>query len=244
MIKCIAVDDEPMALDILSEYIQKTGFLDLKATFRDTVDALNFLHDNSIDLLFLDINMPDLNGIQLIQSLPQPSPAIIFCTAYSEYAIESYNYEAVDYLLKPIQFERFIKAALKAKKKIDINSQKIEKTSPGFRTAEVVDKKYLMIKSGTELHKIFVDQIIYIEASGNYIILYFQDQKIMSLMSLKDVLELLPKQMFFRIHKSYIISFDHLKSLEYHEVKVGDVCLPVGGAYRESFRSWIKEKET
>jgi len=241
-ISCIAIDDEPVALDILEEYAEKTGFLSLKGKFRDALEGLTFIQQNPVDLIFLDINMPDFTGIQFARVLPTPHPAVIFCTAYSEYALESYDYEATDYLLKPISFERFLKAALKVKKQIEI----MQPTGSPIETKvaqPVKEDDYIFVKTGNETLKIMLPDILFIEGTGNYITIHTVKKKIMSLQSMQEILSHLPVDQFIRIHKSYIISFLHIRSFERHQVKLSeDTKLPVGSTYRQKFSEWISKK--
>ena len=220
--KCLIVDDEPVALEILRDYIAKIPFLECVETFRDPIKAIDFLKDNEVDLIFLDINMPDLTGIQFLKTLKSP-PLVIFTTAYSEYALESYDYNAVDYLLKPIEFERFLKAANKA--------HELFRRKPRIPVA----KEHVLIKSGTDFYKIKIKEIYYIQGTGNYVTFVTRGKKILSLMTMKDVLQILPRGLFFRIHKSYIINFHQVDRIEKEQVRIRGGTLPIGDSYRESF---------
>jgi DNA-binding LytR/AlgR family response regulator len=226
--KCLVVDDEPVALEILKDYIAKIPSLESSGFFRDPLKAVDFLRDNDVDLLFLDINMPDLTGIQFLKTLKNP-PLTVFTTAYSEYALESYDYNAVDYLLKPIEFDRFLKAVNKA---LELFHMKI--TSPKNR-------EHILIKSGTDYFKIKTNDIFYIRGTGNYVTYVTAKKEILSLMTMNHALEALPKGHFFRIHKSYIINFQHVDRIETDQVKIGDEYLPIGDSYRDSFFDTIKK---
>ncbi len=242
-ISCIAIDDEPVALEILEEYIEKSGFLLLQGKFRDALEGLTFIQQNPVDLIFLDINMPDFTGIQFARVLPTPHPAVIFCTAYSEYALESYDYEATDYLLKPISFERFLKAVLKVKKHHNYSHPSINQVSATTEKDFPESKPFIFVKTGNEMAKVFASDIIYIEGMGNYITIHTTQKKITSLQSMQIILQKLPADNFFRIHKSFIVSFEHLVSYERHQVKmINDKKLPVGNTYRQAFAAWIDEK--
>jgi len=233
--KCLAIDDEPMALDIIQDYIAKTPFLELSAAFRDSLKALDYLQKNPVDLIFLDINMPDLTGIQFLKSLTN-QPMIIFTTAYSEYAVESYEYNAVDYIMKPIEFDRFLKAANKALDQFQMTRHpNVAKTDSG------VENEFIMVKSGNDIHKIKVNDILYIESAGNYVTFVLSDKKIMSLSSMSKVLNLLPNHKFCRIHKSYIINFLHINKIERHRVTIGKNEVPIGTVYREVFFKMLKK---
>lgn len=241
MISSIVVDDEPVGRDIIKEYILRSSFLEFKGGFRSAVDALAFLAENKVDIIFLDINMPELNGVQLTKLLPAPRPLVIFCTAYAQYAVESYDLEALDYLLKPVEFDRFMKAALKAKIILD---SRIDKAVSSLQKSQASQIKvdYVLIKSGTEIKKIELTDISYIEGTGNYATIQTSSKRVMTLQSLKEFVLQLPEEDFFRIHKSYIISFKNLETIENHQVKIGNKFLPIGHTYRNEFRVWLERK--
>lgn len=231
-LKTIAIDDEPFALSVIEEYIGKVTFLDLKGLFYDPVKALTFIQENSVDLIFLDINMPDLTGIQFLKAL-ENKPLIIFSTAYSEYAVESYEYKAVDYLLKPIEFERFLKATMRAKEQFEIK----QKSKNVWNLTEKIKNSpdSIFVKSGTELHKIFVSKIQYIEGTGNYITIICNDKRIMTLITMSEMLKMLPEKQFYRVHKSYIISMNYVEKIERHQLTVNKKNIPIGITYRKEF---------
>jgi len=231
----MAIDDEPMALDIIKDYVIKTPFLELSASFRDSLKALDYLQNNLIDLIFLDINMPDLTGIQFLRSLTN-QPMVVFTTAYSEYAVESYVYSAVDYLLKPIEFDRFLKAANKAKDQFQLNKR--GETDPASAKPE---NDFIMVKSGTDIHNLKIDDIQYIESAGNYVTFVLPRKQVMSLFSMTKVMELLPEYRFCRIHKSYIVNLQSVTKIERHQVLIGKHEIPIGNIYRELFFKAIQE---
>ena len=235
---CIAIDDEPRALEIIEKYVGKIDFLDLATTFRDPIEAIDYLMKHEIDLVFLDINMPGIFGTELVKVLKN-RPMIIFTTAYSEYAIGSYELDAVDYLLKPFEFERFLKSVIKAqelkKLKYEIPKTQIVKTSS-------IDKK-ILIKNGTETHQVKVNDIRYIEGLGNYVNVYVNHAKIVTYKSLKDLLDLLPEKEFIRIHKSYIVALRHIKSFKVHQVKIEGKTLPIGMIYRKEFLELLNNRK-
>ena len=234
MMKCLVIDDEPKALDILKDYIQKVPFLELAGAYRDSLKALNYLQNHPVDLIFLDINMPDLTGIQFLNALTA-RPLVIFSTAYSEYAVGSYDYNAVDYLLKPIEFERFLKAANKAWEQFQLkNSKSSIKTSASSSKREE-NHDYILIKSGTDFHRIDMNEILYIKGAGNYVTFITKNDKIMSLLNMKDILRMLPSNQFFRIHKSYIVNFRHVALIEKDRVKIKGKKIPIGEVYRDHF---------
>lgn len=235
--RCIAVDDEPRALDIIENFISKIDFISIVGKFRSPLDAVDFLMQNEVDLIFLDINMPDITGTELVKILNQ-KPMIIFTTAYSEYAIESYDLEAVDYLLKPFEFDRFLKAVIKAKEIFKLKLQPKDKQT--VYSSPVENK--IQLKSGSETFQIKIDDIKYIEGLGNYVNIYLCDQKIATYISLKDLLEKLPAESFIRIHKSYIVSINQIKSFESYQVKLNDKTIPIGKNYRKDFIDLMKKR--
>jgi DNA-binding LytR/AlgR family response regulator len=226
--KCLVVDDEPVALEILKDYIAKIPFLQSEGFFRDPLKAVDFLKDNDVDLLFLDINMPDLTGIQFLKTLKKP-PLAVFTTAYSEYALESYDYDAVDYLLKPIEFDRFLKAVNKAHELFQM------------KTSLPENREHILLKSGTDYFKIKTADIYYIRGTGNYVTFVTEKKEILSLMTMKHALEILPSSRFFRIHKSFIINFQHVDRIETEQVKIQDEYLPIGDSYKDDFFDTIKK---
>jgi len=228
--KCIVVDDEPFALDLIKSYVERTPFLLLAGTFTNPFKALEYLRNHSTDLVFLDINMPELSGIQLLQSLPV-SPKVIFTTAYAEFGAESYEYSAVDYLLKPIKYERFLKAVNKTAESSYENS-----TLPNPSTGKEVKKQdFIYLKSGTQTHKIELSSILYVEGAGNYMTFYTTKKKLMVLINMSQVKELLPSDQFIRIHKSFIVSLNHIDIIEKHRVIINKQPVPIGVSYREKF---------
>jgi DNA-binding LytR/AlgR family response regulator len=229
--KCIAIDDEPFALELIAGYIQRTPFLELAGTFTNPFKAISFLMNTRVDLIFLDINMPELSGIQLLKSLSS-TPKVVFTTAYSEYGAESYDYNAVDYLLKPVKYERFLKAVNKV---IDISSKENVKNE----TIKEHDD-FIYVKSGTQTIKLPVDEILYIEGAGNYMTFFTLNRKIMSLFSMNELIRLLPCDKFVRIHKSYIIAIKHINVIEKSRVIINKVPIPIGITYREHFSKIIK----
>ncbi len=230
--KCLVIDDEPKAVEILSDYIEKVPDLECSGTFRDPLKALNHIQSHPVDVLFLDINMPDLSGIQFLNAL-EHHPLVIFTTAYSEYALDSYDYDAVDYLLKPIEFDRFLKAVNKAFRRY----KERKKERVPFRG----DRETVFIKSGTDYHKLDTRNILYIKGTGNYLTFVTLNKEILTLLTMKEALEILPPQ-FHRIHKSYIINLDHVELIDAEEVKIKDQRIPIGDHYRDSLFRVIKNK--
>jgi DNA-binding LytR/AlgR family response regulator len=229
MINCLIIDDEPLALDILRSYIEKVPFLKLEAAYNEPFEALQHLNNNRIDLLFLDIHMPDINGIDFFKSLHK-KPEVIFTTAYSEYATEGFNLQAIDYLLKPIPLERFVASVNRAKDYIDFQNNKTN-----------TDKEYFFINASYKIHKIFFKDIIYMEGLKDYTKIYLEavPNPLLVLQNLKYFEEFLPKDDFIRVHRSYITSIKKLNTITRKLVTIGNVSMPVSDHYRDGLFSLI-----
>jgi two-component system LytT family response regulator len=229
MISCIAIDDEPLALDLVKAYINKTPGLNFLGAFEDAIDAVEFIKGNKIDLLFLDIQMPDLNGLQLFKNLEE-KPMVIFTTAYGEFALQGFELNAIDYLLKPFTFSRFSKAATKA---IQFH-QFINQSSPEAGS-------FIFVKSGYDLLKIMLDEIEYIEGLDDYIKIHLSTNKIVvTLMPLKSILDKLPDQRFIRIHRSYIVPLHKVKGLRNKKLILNNIDLPIGDTYTEKVMKYLQ----
>lgn len=225
--KAIAIDDEPIALEVIKAHAAKVPFLQLKAEFTDAFKALDYLQKEPVDLLFLDIKMPDISGIDFFNSLPK-KPLLIFTTAYTEHAVTSFEMDAVDYLLKPFSLSRFIKGCNKAFELYN------------FRNAtETAD--YLYVKTGYEQLKVFYDDILYLEASGNYVTFVLKDKSILSRSTFTEATNLLPADKFVRIHRSYIIAVSKIDKVERHQVTIGSIKIPVGEAYSQNLSEVLKK---
>jgi DNA-binding LytR/AlgR family response regulator len=225
MISCIAIDDEPKALEVIERYCHKTNLVDLKATFREPVKAIEFLNREKVDLIFLDINMPEISGMQLVQTL-SPRPMIIFTTAYSHYAVESYDLNALDYLLKPITFERFLAAINKA-----------AGVQPSKSGVSKEDDPIVFIKSGPQTYPVKVSEILYLEKDGNYITVHLKDRKILIRENMGDIFDLVPAADFLRVHKSYVVGIKHITMIEIHQLVINGEKIPIGSTYRDLLRS-------
>jgi len=221
---CIAVDDEFPATQIIKSFVGKIPDLELLGAFTKSDEALKFLSDNSVDIIFLDIQMPNINGIEFSQSLRQQSK-IIFTTAYDKYAVEGFNLDAVDYLLKPFSYDRFIKGVNKAIKIIDLERNK--------NTENKVEKDHIIIKADYKLHKIMFDDIDYIEGLKAYVSFFVKGKRYITLESLKKLEEILPSNKFIRIHKSYIAPLSKIKSLDGNMIEVENKKIPIGKSYKE-----------
>ncbi len=222
MMKCIALDDEPLALEIISDFAAKAPFRMELMAFTNASQALKCLQEEPVDLIFLDIKMPDITGIQFLKSLKRP-PMVIFTTAYEEYALDGYNLDVVDYLLKPIPFERFIKAVTKAEEYRSIASPKSS------------DTDYIFVKTEYRIIKINLEDILYIEALKDYIKIYTASQPILTLKSLKSFESRLPKDKFMRVHRSYLVAMNKINSVERNTVMIANQSIPISEGYRDKF---------
>ena len=231
---CLIVDDEPLARNLLSDYVKKIPSLNLIGTCEGSLQAIEFLKTNPVDLLFLDIQMPELTGIGLLKSIPK-KPMVIFTTAFSEYALEGYELDVIDYLLKPITFERFIKAINKV--------QAYVTTSRRTLAPQVFADDFIFVKDGTKLVKIMINDILYVEGLKDYVTIHTPAQKVVSLQRLKSLEEQLPTSIFIRIHNSFIVSLRAIKSVHKNEVEVGNALIPVGETYRKSFKEAIEKRQ-
>ena len=225
--RCLIVDDEPLASDVIENYINKIESLNIVAKCNSALQAINVLKEHQIDLIFLDIKMPNLSGLELVKTIDN-IPQFIFTTAYSEHAIEGFELNATDYLVKPIRFNRFIKAVNKAQEKHELKLKKpIEKIQDS--------KDYIFIKSEYENIKVNLEDIEYIEGLKDYVKIHIKDSKksLLTLSSFKNKLEKLSPN-FIRIHRSYIVNIDFIKTLQKTKVFIGEVRLPIGESYKES----------
>jgi len=225
--KAIAIDDEPIALDIIKSHASKVPFLDLKATFTDAFKALEYLQKEQIDLLFLDIKMPDISGIDFFNSLSK-KPLVIFTTAYSEHAVTSFELDAVDYLLKPFSLARFLKGCNKA---FELHN---------FRNAsETTDHVY--IKTGYEQVKVMYDDILYLEATGNYVTFVLSDKNILSRSTFIEAINLLPVEKFVRVHRSYVVAINKIDKVERYQLTIKKSEIPISEAYSDNLNAALKK---
>ena len=221
MINAIAVDDELPALSLLENFCKRTDFIGLQKTFNRPNEALRYLQQFPADLLFLDINMPSLSGIDLYKTIRQ-NTMVIFTTAYSEYAVEGFNLNAIDYLLKPFTFERFMQAVNKAKAAARLNEDQKE--------------KYLFIRADYSLIKIAIDDILFIEGLDDYLKIHIQNDKpLIARMTLKSILEKLPSADFIRVHRSYVVPFSRIKSVRNKIISIENEEIPIGSSFEENF---------
>ncbi len=235
MIRTIAIDDEPLALQLVTGYISKTPFLELLSGFDNPLDAIEFLEDNPVDLIFLDIKMPDLTGIEFARILENP-PKIIFTTAYEKYALQGFKLEAVDYLLKPFSYEEFLKAAKKADKLIRLeNTEQHEEIE--------ANNEFLFLKSDYKIRRINFNEITYIEGLKDYVKVYLQNEPkpILSINTLKTLEAKLPELKFMRVHRSFIVNLDKIDTIERSRIVFGSVYIPVSEQYKEKFQQYLDQ---
>jgi DNA-binding LytR/AlgR family response regulator len=232
-IKGLIIDDEPLARNVIQEYAKKIPSLTIVGECEDAICAHQLLQNEQVDLMFLDINMPKLTGIEFLKTLKNP-PLVIFTTAYSEYALDGFELNIVDYLKKPFSFERFCKAFFRAEELLLLKQSVLK--------PEVTEKQndFLFVKSDKKTIKVNISEICYIEGLGDYIKLYMTDKKLVTNLSMKKIENLLPVNQFYRIHKSFIISLDKIESIEGNMVKINNTKLPVGNSYRQNFMLHIK----
>jgi DNA-binding LytR/AlgR family response regulator len=227
ILDCIAVDDEPLALSILRKHAGQMPFLNLLSVFSSGTEALAYLQHNPVNVVFLDIDMPDLSGIQLAR-LIQPNVKIIFTTAYYEHAVTGFEIAAVDYLLKPIGFERFFLACTRARAMLTPALQPQPATS-----------NFLFVKDGYSLVRINLEELLIIEADDNYLTFYEPEKKTLTRMTLSEALVKLPEKQFVRVHKSYIISVSKIEKIERHQVQIGNKAIPISSTYRQALMDHI-----
>lgn len=230
---CITIDDEPLALDLLEVYINKVDFLELKGAFSDPFEASDFLQKNKIDLVFLDIQMPDITGIQWLKSIENP-PIVIFTTAYSQYALEGFNLDVLDYLLKPFDFERFLKAVTKANDYFTL----LQKPDN-----ELVADNFIFVKADYQNVKINFDDILHIESMDDYCRIFLTSGKpVLTLMTLKKLVELLPSSQFMRVHRSYIIALNKIEKIVRQDILIGKKSIPIGKSFSNDFEKYLPKK--
>ena len=226
---CIIIDDEPNAIDILKRYADRAN-LELLATFRNPLKAMEWMQQNKVDLAFLDINMPEIKGTDLISAVTS-APLVIFTTAYSEYAVTSYELNAVDYLVKPVNFERFLKAVNRAREQVSLRGS--------------IDKPqdYVMLKSGSQLHRVLIDDILFVEKESNYLVFVTPAKKILVRSNMNEVFSLIPASKFCQVHKSFVIALNKVETVDAHEVVLLQKHrIPIGSNFRDVFMGRVHSK--
>ncbi len=231
-LKTIAIDDEPLALSLLSDYISKTPFLEMAGTFDNPLDAIDFLSKESVDLILIDIQMPDLTGTEFVRSL-ESSPKVIFTTAYPQYAIEGFKLNAIDYLLKPFSYDEFLKAVQKAYKQAELEA--------GAVTTVEANSQFLFLKSEYKIRRINFNDILYIEGLKDYIKVFIKGEAkpILSLNSIKALEQKLPDDRFMRVHRSFIVNLEQIDTIERSRIVFGKEYIPISDQYKEKFQAYL-----
>lgn len=233
-LNCVIIEDEPLARNLMVDYVTKVPTLHLIQAFPNPLAAMETLQSASIDILFLDVQMPELTGISLLKILKK-RPMVVLTTAYSQYALEGYELDVADYLLKPITFERFLKAVDKITQRLDAQT----KTIQPLAEPQHVSPQFIFVKDGTKLVKVKLDDILYVEGLKDYVTIHTPSQKIVTLQRMKALEEQLPSARFIRIHNSFIVALDAIEVIQKNEVQIGSATLPIGDTYRKSFKEFI-----
>ncbi|MBP7215582.1 MAG: response regulator transcription factor [Candidatus Kapabacteria bacterium] len=228
-INCIAIEDEPLALKKIKEFIEQIDYLNLLEAFNNAVDAIGFLKKNPVDLIFLDIRMKKLSGIQFLESL-QIKPKVIITSAYDEYALKGYELDVADYLLKPFTLERFLKSVDKVYNQLSVLT--------GDNSND-----YIFVKTEYRIEKIEIKDILYIQGMKDYLQIHTTDRKIMTLQTFKNLLEILPQTDFQRVHNSYIVSISKIKNIERNRIRIGKDLIPISDSYKDKFYGILKERK-
>ena len=232
MLNAVAIDDEPIALEVVKALAAKIPFLQLKAVFASPFEAMAYLQQEKVDLLFLDIKMPDISGIEFLRALPDP-PMVIFTTAYSEHAVQSFELDAIDYLLKPFSQARFLKACNKALQQYEYRNRE-RQGADGFKAVDGQGSpgpNIIFVKSGYEQIRIDLNEVLYVESNGNYVQFVLSQSKLLSRLTMAEAAALLPEPSFVRIHRSYIVGKKHVTKVDRNNVWLGKTSLPIGPAY-------------
>jgi two-component system LytT family response regulator len=240
MIKCLIVDDEPLALHILEDYISKVPFMELIKSTTNPIEALTLVQEGNIDLVFLDVQMPELTGIQFLR-IANGKTKVILTTAYPQYALEGYELDVVDYLLKPIAFDRFFKAAQKAQGIIQPSRQTPVAEAPQVPQNDFMSD-FIFVKSEHKIQKVYLHQLLFIEGLKDYISIFTTAERIITLQNMKKMEDTLPEKHFIRVHKSYIVALNKIDSIERSRIRIGDKIIPIGDTYREEFFKVIDGK--
>lgn len=242
MLTCIAIDDEPIALDVIRFHAQKVPFLDLKQTFVNAVEALTYLRESPVDLVFTDINMPDITGLDVARLLP-PRTLFVFTTAYAEHAVKGFELNAVDYLVKPVDFGRFLQAVNRAKDRVADRYLAEQRAGQATSSPAPESPDTLFVKDGYDFVRIDLDELLFVESEGNYLNFYEVDKRVVARMTITEALTQLPAAQFMRVHKSYIVNLRHIDKIERHQVLVGDkVPVPISPGYRDELLARFKQR--
>lgn len=236
--KCIIIDDEPLAIEVLQEYCSKLDFLELVGTFYNPLDAISEIRKKKVDLIFCDIEMPQMNGIDFIASLDN-RPMFIFTTAYSQYAVEGFDLNAIDYLVKPIPYHRFIKAITRVQESFSSKQTIVTGNVFSSNGANNESQKFVFVKSDYESVKIDLDSIEYIQGLKDYLKIHTvnTNKAILTLMSFRELLGKLPSNQFLRVHKSYVVNVNYIKTVQRNRIVINDIRIPIGESHKEAFFS-------
>ena len=241
-INCIAIDDEPLALDIVTAYCGRIPFLNLIRTFDNAIDTLEFLRNNQVDLMFLDIQMEGLTGIQLLNALKN-KPYVIITTAFDHYAVQGFELDVTDYLLKPISFDRFMKGINKVYDRMLNESRPVDSGPITVNSPENTGREYFFVKTETHIEKVTTSDVLYVEGMGDYWRIVTKNKRIMTLMNARSMEEVLPENQFCRVHRSYFVALGKIESIERKHIKIGDQRIPIGDTYQKGFFDIIEKKK-
>lgn len=234
MLNCLIVDDEQHAIELLEMHLKKVPYVTIKATFTDALKAIEYLHTNEVDLIFLDVNMPDISGIEFIKVMNKKIN-IIIVSAFREYALEGFEHEVVDFILKPVSFDRLLRSL-----------QKARPVQPAKEKEVAENAEYIVLKtdSKNKLYKVDFDDIVYVEGLKNYVSVITSTQKIVTLLNIKSLEDQLPKERFIRVHKSYIVSLNRVKSVDGNQIFLKDIkeAIPVSETYKAAFFNLLKNQ--
>jgi DNA-binding LytR/AlgR family response regulator len=240
MIRCLVVDDEPLALHILEDYISKMPFLTLVKSTTNPIEALQLVQGGDVDLVFLDVQMPELTGIQFLR-IANGKAKVILTTAYPQYALEGYELDVIDYLLKPIAFDRFFKSVQKAQAIIQPAAKTEVKQESSVQQNDFLSD-FIFVKTEHKIQKVYLNEILFIEGLKDYISIFTPSERIITLQNMKKMEDALPERHFIRVHKSYIVSINKIDSIERSRIFIGDKVIPVGDTYRDDFFKVIDGK--
>ena len=238
-IRCAVVDDEPLALGLMASYVKKTPFLELVGSYSSAVQAMQEMHDNPVDLFFLDIQMPELNGLDYSRMI-SPQTRVVFTTAFNQYALDGYKVNALDYLLKPISYPDFLLAANKAQEWFRL----VEQSQQSEKKENQDEKLSIFVKSDYKLIRIELKNILYVEGLKDYVKIYEENtgRPVISLMSMKAMEEMLPADRFMRVHRSYIVQKEKIRIIEHNRIVFGNTYIPIGDSYKQAFQDFLNKR--
>lgn len=230
-IRCLIVDDEPLASNVILKYLEDFPSFEVLANFKNALEAHNYLTEHTVDVIFMDINMPKLTGMEFVKSLKNP-PLIVFTTAYREFAVESFELDVLDYLVKPFSLQRFMKT-------INRIEERLGQVHENHVTAEVPERKYVFFKVDKKMVKVYLDEILYIESLKDYVRIKTYDESLINHNNLVSITEVIPMDKFVRIHRSFIIPIDKVKLIDGNQVKIADKLLPIGRNYQKEVKELL-----